>query len=525
MVNRTGASFFGGTSSIPGLHKEMGQGDSLVRRAGWRRSGGLLSRRDFLLSAGTCTATVTLLGCTALGTESRRVRAQPNVVILFADDLGYGDVSCYGARNAATPHIDSIARNGVKFTDAYVAAPLCSPSRAGLLTGRYPQRFGLEFNAGPAKRCHEEGLGLPAAEVVLAQLLKSAGYATGITGKWHLGSQSGFLPTHGGFDEFFGFLHGANLYVESLGREVLYTFPPHDRSSAKGMFKPRKGTEAIFRGIEPVKEREYLTDAFTREALKFIDRHAGKPFFLYVPFSAVHTPLQVTEKYYKRCDKILDERKRIYAAMISALDDGVGAVLKKLKEKGIERETLVFFLSDNGAPLIGSNGPLLGGKMSLFEGGIRIPFCVQWPGRIPASQIFSRPVSSLDIFPTVAGLAGAEIPATLRVDGLDLMPFLAGKKETGPHEILFWRVGTNLAVRKGYWKYVNLNRKHELLFDLSKDAGEKHDLSKDCPKILAELKKALAEWESQLAEPKWTGRRIEVDLQQYGLTGRGEVFY
>ncbi len=358
-----------------------------------------------------------LLACgptVACGGE-RRPADRPNVVVIVADDMGYGDVGVHGCRDIPTPHIDSIAKAGVRCTAGYVSAPQCSPTRAGLLTGRYQQRFGHESNGAIP------GSALPLTETTLAARLKAAGYATGLVGKWHLGDDADHHPLERGFGEFFGFLGGANPYL------------PQGRSGVV----PR-----ILRGREDAREEGYLTDAFAREAVSFVDRHKDGPFFLYLAFNAPHGPLQASVTYLKRFESIKDEKRRTYAAMVSALDDAVGAVMAKLHAAGLDERTLVVFLSDNGGPTDvngSSNAPLRGVKGETREGGIRVPFLLRWPGRLPAGAIYDRPVIQLDLHPTALAAAGAPVPADATPDGVDLLPYLTGSKSGDPHELLYWR--------------------------------------------------------------------------------------
>jgi len=265
----------------------------------------------------------------------------------------------------------------------------------------------------------------------------------------------------------------------------------------------------IVRGQAPIEENEYLTDAFAREAVAFIERHRNQPFFLYAPFNAPHTPLQATQKYFDRFPQIKDERRRIYAAMVSALDTAVGAILKKLRDTGLEKDTLVVFLSDNGcATYTGActNDPLRLGKLTHFEGGFRVPFALKLPCRIKAGMTYEQPVSSLDLAPTAVALAGGKMPADRGYDGVDLLPYLTGKKKTAPHEVLCWRNGENAGVRKGNWKLFKGGERY-WLYDLSKDIGERQNVADKYPAIVAQLKRELADWEARMKQPMWPCRK------------------
>ena len=336
---------------------------------------------------------------------------KPNILILLADDLGYGELGCQGNPQIPTPHIDSIARNGVRFTDGYVTAPVCCPSRAGLMTGRYQTRFGHELNAIGLQN-KQPDVGLPLSETTLASTLKSAGYATGIMGKWHLGGTPKFHPQQRGFDEFFGFLHEGHFYVppETKGMETHLRNP-----------EPRYDEEnPLLRGTQVVQEKEYLTDALTREALSFLDRHKSHPFLLYVPFNAIHSPMQALAPDTDRFAKIQDYHRRVFAGMLSSLDNGIGRILGKLHDSGLDENTLIFFLSDNGGPtseLTSGNQPLRGFKGQTFEGGIRIPFLAQWKGKIKPGQVVHDPVISMDIFATAAARLRREIRTSARRRG------------------------------------------------------------------------------------------------------------
>ncbi|GMU22244.1 MAG: sulfatase [Phycisphaerae bacterium] len=409
---------------------------------------------------------------------------RPNIVVIVADDLGYADLGCQGSLDIPTPNIDSLAKNGIRMNNGYVSCPVCSPTRAGLVTGRYQQRFGHEFNPGPPDRAADD-FGLPLDEVTLANRLKAAGYATGMVGKWHLGLKERFHPLKRGFTDYFGFLHGGHSYTDALGDPL----------------------NPIMRGFTPVDEQEYLSDAFSREAVAYIDRHAKEPFFLYLTYNAVHTPLQAPEKYLKRFPRIEDPKRRTYAAMLSAMDDGVGAVLARLREAGIEENTLIFFLSDNGGPSLSNgsrNTPLRGNKSDMWEGGIRVPFIVQWKGKLPAGRVYDQPVISLDIHPTAVAAAGAALAKDADLDGVNLLPYLTGDKDAPPHETLYWRFGAKAAVRDGNWKLVMLGDEPGQLFDLAADVGEQKNLAADHPDKVKELTAAYDRWSSQLMEPRWS---------------------
>ena len=441
-----------------------------------------LDRRQFLALTGA-TAAGLLTSCLLAGQKKAKQR-KPNIVVIISDDQGYADVGVHGCKDIPTPHLDSIARNGIHFTNGYVSCPVCSPTRAGLMTARYQQRFGHEFNTGPAPGSLREHVGLPLSEVTMADVLKKAGYVTGAVGKWHLGMRPKFHPLKRGFDEFFGFQHGGHSYLKL----------------APDSYNP------IQRGTKPVHEKEYLTDAFSREAVAFIERHKDKPFFLYLAYNAVHTPMEATEKYLDRFANIRDRKRRTYAAMLAAMDDGVGAVLAKLREAGIEDDTLIFFLSDNGGPTRANasrNDPLRGDKGTMYEGGIRVPFFVQWKRRLPAGKTCDHPVIALDMFPTAVAAAGGSMPTDRKIDGVNLLPYLKGEKKEPPHEMLFWRMGTRRAMRKGNWKLVKLGAQPPELYHLARDVGEKKNLAAQKPEIVSELSEALAKWEGELREPLW----------------------
>ena len=427
----------------------------------------------------------------------------PNIVIIVADDMGYGDIGIHGSRDIPTPNIDALAAGGTRFTNAYVSGPYCSPTRAGLMTGKYPQRFGHEFNlgVGPADSAN----GLPVSERTMADRLKAVGYRTALFGKWHLGSSERFHPMSRGFDEFFGFLGGQHSYLEPMA----------------------DGPNPLLDGRKPVQETPYLTDALADRAVDFIRRNESRPFFLYLAFNAVHTPMHATDKYLARFGNIADEQRRTYAAMLSAMDDGIGKTMAALRAANLEGNTLIFFFSDNGGPTMpgttinGSrNTPLRGSKRQTWEGGIRVPFIIRWKGHLPEGKTDARPIIQLDVLPTVMMAAGVTPQRDWQLDGVNLLPFLTGSATGSPHETLYWRLGDNMAIRMGDWKLV---KTHEgalggdpgVLSDLSgaelvnlaDDISESRNLAASNPAKVRELSEAWQRWNRQLAKPLWRGGR------------------
>jgi hypothetical protein len=411
--------------------------------------------------------------------------------------MGYADIGAQGGKDISTPHIDRLASRGVRFTDAYANGSFCTPTRAALLSCRYQHRYGIEDLGGP----------LPAQANTLPQRLKAAGYVTGMVGKWHLGSTQGFTPVDRGFDEFFGFVGGGHQYIIQPNGKGEYNAP-------------------ILRGREPVKEQRYLTDAFGEEAAAFVERcsptkneesrtNDARPFFLYLAFNAVHTPFQATEKYKARFPGITDPKRQTYAAMLSAMDDAVGLVIAKLEQTGELGRTLIVFTNDNGGPTTrnavnGSlNTPLRGSKCETFEGGIRVPMLMQWPGVIAPGSTYAKPAISFDISATALAAAGADASA---IDGVDLIPFIKGVRAGAPHDVLFWRSRTmsnNYAARQGDWKYVHSTEgdaapgprqkpAQDRLFNLATDLSEQRDLAAEQPAKLAELKKLYAAWSDEM---------------------------
>lgn len=446
-----------------------------------------MTRRDFLRAAGIGVATLALGANLAHAAGETKTARKPNIVLIVADDLGYGELGVQGSKDIPTPNIDSIAKNGVRFTNGYVSCPVCSPTRAGLMTGRYQQRFGHELNPGPPGEA-SASFGLPLSEKTIADRLKALGYVTGAFGKWHLGYEPQYHPQKRGFDEFFGFLGGAHSYINALS----------------------ESNNPILRGTTKISNLEYTTDSFAREAASFIQRHKDEPFFLYLPFNAVHSPLQSTENYLSRFASIKDKKRQTFAAMQSAMDDGVGRVLAKLRELKLEENTLVIFHSDNGGPTASTtsgNGPLRGFKGDVLEGGIRIPYMMQWKGRIPAGKTSSMPVISLDLLPTALTAAGGKVAADMKLDGVNLLPYLTGKSTGEPHDRLFWRFGPQWAVRMGDWKLESNGTGKPELYNLADDIAEAMNLAGKNPERVKTLQQAYDAWNAQLVPPRWKRQR------------------
>ena len=416
---------------------------------------------------------------------------KPNVIIFLSDDVGYGEYGFQGNKEIPTPNIDSIAKGGVRFTQGYVSGPYCSPTRAGLMTGRYQTRFGHEFNEGGAAGT-ANGFGLPLTETTIANRMHELGYATCAIGKWHLGGSAEHLPMKRGFDEFFGTVANTSFFN-----------PPRFVDSRKS-----NEVHAV------TDDKFYTTDAYGERAVDWIERHKDKPYFLYVPFNAQHAPLQATEKYLTRFPSIADEKRHTFAAMMSAMDDAVGRVLTKVRELGQEENTLIFFFSDNGGPTAqttSGNGPLRGFKATTWEGGVRIPFCAQWKGKIPAGTTYENPIIQLDILPTAIVAAGAQVDPAWKLDGVNLMPYLTGQNKSKPHESLYWRFGEQWAIRHGDWKLVVGNEagspasktKPAELINLAADIGESKNLSAAESRKVEELQKLYASWNAEQKDPLW----------------------
>ncbi|MBT2186091.1 sulfatase-like hydrolase/transferase [Sphingobium sp. H33] len=442
-------------------------------------------------------------------------QAQPNVVVILVDDLGWPDVSSYGRSDVPTPNIDRIAKSGVAFSSGYVAASVCAVSRAGLLTGRMPASFGFTYNINDEGN---EGAGLPLAEKTLAERLKPLGYRSAAIGKWHQGSARQFYPTNRGFDEFFGFLAGETVYVDPATPGIVTT--PTKADANKPPFTQRRGNGVIVEGPDArsvANFDKYLTTEITDRAVDFIDRSAGKPFFAYVAYNAPHWPLQVPQAYYDRFAHIKDPVRRTYVAMIAAMDDGVGKILDTLERKGVRDDTIIVFLSDNGCPeqfgFCNPDHPWSWGKFTYLEGGIRVPFLFSWPRRLKPGGIVDTPVSSMDIVPTVLKAAQPKAPLPKGLDGQDLLASAQHPPRTP--RMLIWGQEPVFAVRQGplkLWRSQDWNQTH--LYDLDNDPAERTDLSGTQAEARERLERVMEDWRAKLPKPLWplhTTRKVVVD--------------
>ncbi|MBL8773004.1 MAG: sulfatase-like hydrolase/transferase [Phenylobacterium sp.] len=458
----------------------------------------------------------------------------PNIILIVADDLGFNDLSFNGGGVAGgsvpTPYIDSIGRQGVSFEQAYSGHGTCAPSRAALLTGRYPTRYGFEFTPTPLRfarqvRAHHYGklnpvyfperekdvipmveMGVPTDQIMLGELLQKEGYHTMQLGKWHLGEAPKFQPQKRGFSETLGFTGGASMFLPREDPRVVNSiqgFDPIDMQlwSTLQFYVRKDGGEAF-------QPQRHMTDYLTDEAVAAVAANRNRPFFMYLAYNAPHTPLQATHEDYRALSHIADHRERVYAAMIRQLDRNVGRVLQALQEQGLEENTLVIFTSDNGgAYYIGLeeiNRPFRGWKQTFFEGGIRVPMLMKWPAAIRPGKTYHAPVSHFDIFATSVAAAGAAMPRDRPMDGVDLMPFVSARKTGRPHDVLFWRTGPYRVVRAGDWKLQVTERPaKDWLYDLSSDPTERVNLAQARPEKVAELKRLLADHDAQQAPPLW----------------------
>ena len=428
--------------------------------------------------------------------------AKPNFVLILADDLGYGDVGYQGG-DVPTPHIDSIAKEGTIFSDGYVTCPVCAPSRAGLLTGRYQQTFGFWDNIGPFRRTKDVEPGIPADLPILPERLKALGYTTGIFGKTHDGDSESQMAFNR-WDEFYGFNNGASNYLGDMNRAHNPIF--HNRKIVSSPYSARgiAHGDVLQKGVILKDTDQYLTDKLGDMAVRFIEANQSRPFLCYVPFNAIHGPFQAPKALVDKYASEPDPKRRLNMAMLDSMDQNIGKILKALQCNGLEGNTLVAFLSDNGGHEASPNKPLRGKKGTYWEGGLRVPFCMKWPGRIPAGKTYRKAVISLDILPTFLAAAGGNVEEGWKLDGANLLPFLNGEKKSRPHDTLYWVWGARKAIRKGELKALSQDGGQTFqLYNLVRDIGEANDLAGKRPAKLEELIGAQREWESGLMPQQW----------------------
>ena len=418
----------------------------------------------------------------------------PNIIVIISDDQGYADVGFHGSKEIFTPNIDRIANNGVVFSQGYVSFAVCSPSRAGLITGRYQNRFGYTRNILLAPK--DSTMGLPLGEQTLPEVLKKGGYKTKAIGKWHLGAHDLLIPENRGFDEFYGFLIGGHRY-----------FP--DDLTLNDLTEARKQMDGyitkIYDNGNRINTSRYLTDELSINAVKFIEDNSNNPFFLYLSYNAPHTPLQAKEEDLLRNMHIKGEKRRIYASMVTSMDDGIGLVLDKLEQMNIIDNTIVIFFSDNGGVEWynhSDNGELRGIKGDFFEGGIRVPFVMQWPKIIPKGIVYDKPIIALDVFATSIAVANVENHTINEIDGVNLIPYIIGENNNYPHKYLYWQNRDKEidVIRDDRYKYLRIKNK-EFIFDLSNDISEENNLINSSKQIYDNLKFEFKEWEKDMIDP------------------------
>ncbi|GJM63471.1 sulfatase-like hydrolase/transferase [Persicobacter diffluens] len=421
-----------------------------------------------------------------------------NIIFLFADDAGYHDFGFQGSKTFETPHLDQLAREGVLFKQAYTTSAVCGPSRAGLLTGRYQQRFGYEENNVPgymseSSKLLGDEMGLPLHLKTIADYLNPLGYKSIILGKWHMGNADKFHPLNRGFDEFYGFRGGSRSFFPLTQKQTYI-----------------KKEDRLERGYGNFAETDqYLTDAIAEEACDFMERHQNKPFFMYVSFNAVHAPLQATKEDLEKVKGLEGKRKKL-AAMALSLDRACGTIMEKVKALGLEENTLIVFSNDNGGPdgTMTSNYPLSGCKSNHLEGGIRVPCLMKLPKVIKPGTTFQQPISMLDMLPTFVNVAGGDAQQIEGLDGVDLIPFVSGKNKSAPHEVLFWKKENRGVIREGDWKLLRYPDRPAELYNIAKDESEENNLAYEHPDKVRAMFKRLYEWEAELERPLWQLKRV-----------------
>lgn len=451
---------------------------------------------------------VLTFGITSSVAAQNKALKKPNVIVIVSDDAGYIDFGCYGGKQIPTPNIDGIAAKGILFTDAYVSASVCAPSRAGILTGRYQQHFGFEHNTSNlvAPGFQLTDVGMDPAERTIGDEMKGNGYKTIAIGKWHQGEEAKHFPLQRGFDEFYGFIGGHRDFF------AYKTTPAKE--------------QALYENSEVIPESKvsYLTDMFTDKAISFIGENKEKPFFMYLSYNAVHTPMNAKKDLMERYASITDPGRRAYAAMMTSLDDNVGRLLEAIKQNKLDEHTLIVFVNDNGGATVNSsdNGPLRGMKGSKWEGGIRVAMLMKWPGKLAEHKRYTLPVSALDILPTAIAAGNGKQKGIKKLDGVNLLPYLQRPQQKVPHQALYWRRGVAAAMRENQWKLIRV-KDNVLLFDLTKDLSETSNIAQQHPAVVKAMLAKLVLWEKGLDQPHWTsayGDQNQIMKHRMETTGR-----
>lgn len=432
---------------------------------------------------------ITTLFCVITLQVVAQSERKPNIIVILSDDAGYADFGCYGGKEIPTPNIDALAKNGVRFTNAYVTAAVCAPSRAGLLSGRYQQRFGFEHNTSskPVNGFQLTDVGLNPSVKTIGNQMQANGYKTIAIGKWHLGEEEKHFPLNRGFDEFYGFIGGHRnffAYNKQPKRELQLL---HNRKAV------------------PEGEVYYLTDMFTDKAISFVKENQKNPFFMYLAYNAVHTPINAQQELMQQFAHIQNAERRAYAAMMTSLDRNIGKLVATLKEQKLYENTLIVFLNDNGAATnnAADNGVLRGLKGSKWEGGIRVAYIMQWPAKLSANQVYHPIVSAMDITPTAIAASEGKALKGQVLDGVNLLPYLSNPKKAVPHQDLFWRRGVAAALRSGDWKLIKTANNPLLLFNLKDDISEQNNLASTYPRKVKQLERKLQNWEQKMQQPHW----------------------
>ncbi len=473
-----------------------------------------------------------IFGCsntksTELKSSTKTTAARPNIIVILCDDLGYADVGFNGSKDIITPHLDQLATNGMVCSAGYVPHPFCGPSRAGLMTGRYPHTFGSQFNL-MMNSGELIGEGIPLGEKFMSKNLQEAGYHTGIVGKWHLGAVPDYHPLKRGFDDFYGFLGGGHKYFPHQYQPLYQAQVEAGSKLINDYLKPLEHNH------REVKETEYITDALSREAVRFVNdaaKNKKDPFFLYLAYNAPHSPLEAKEEDLAKFKDIKNKKRRTYAAMVYAVDRGVGRLVKALKANNNLENTLIVFFSDNGGKIaLGANNfPLKEGKGSTNEGGFRVPMLFHYPKDIPAGSQYNHPVSALDFYPTFAHLAEAVIPKEKQLDGKNIWQDLISGNNSHQGEMIYalrHREGySDVGARKDDWKVLKTKQKPWRLYHIKDDIGEQHDLSKQHPERVRQMVSEVAAWSKTHTEPRWFDPvELENDWKEKNMAEFGNTF-